>query len=182
MLNAVYINYDQSVNIQIQKKGNLMTFKSKALISLAAIALTMSACAQNSTSPAAAQSTAATSVSSATALKSLSSGAFSGRSDHVTSGTATIVKTDAGYQLVLSADFVLDGAPDPVVALGNGETYNVSNKLGALKNRTGGQRYDIPANLTPSNFTEVYIWCEQFSVPLGVAVLAAEAGEGKYGS
>jgi hypothetical protein len=103
----------------------------------------------------------------------ISSGTFDGRSDHITTGQVTLEKTATGYQLSFAADFSLDGAPDPVVALGNGETFNVANKLGALKNKSGRQVYQLPAGFTPGQFSEVYVWCEKFSVPLGVAKLAA---------
>jgi hypothetical protein len=103
----------------------------------------------------------------------LSTGDFDGRSDHITTGKVKLEKTSTGYQLSFAADFSLDGAPDPVVALGNGETFNVANKLGTLKNKTGRQVYQLPAGFTPGQFSEVYVWCEKFSVPLGVAKLNA---------
>ena len=141
------------------------------LLTAAAVALfTLAACA-----PTATQEKTVETVQPAT--KSVSSGTFSGRSDHITTGTASLVKTAGGYQIVLSNDFELDGAPDPVVVVGNNETYAVENKLGALKNRTGGQTYNVPARITPGQFSQVYIWCEKFSVPLGVANLGP-AGAG----
>jgi hypothetical protein len=158
-------------------------FKSLALTGFAAFSLSAAALAQTYGSGEAAPKPAATSTNAA--VTALASGPFSGRSDHVTTGTATLVKTDRGYKVVLSGDFELDGAPDPVVAVGNGERYSPSNKLGALKNRTGAQSYELPANITPANFSQVYIWCEKFSVPLGVATLGpkvkAKTGR-KYGS
>jgi len=139
--------------------------------SVTAIALTLAAC-----SAPAAETTAAQDHSSATEYVaeqavSVATGTFEGRSDHITTGRATIEKTATGYQLTFAGDFSLDGAPDPVVALGNGETYLVANKLGSLKNKTGAQTYTLPASFTPGQFSEVYVWCEKFSVPLGVAVL-----------
>jgi len=95
-----------------------------------------------------------------------------GRSDHITTGQVSVVKTAAGYQLSFADNFSLDGAPDPVVALGNGETFSVSNKLGVLKHKTGAQTYSLPATFKPGEFSEVYVWCEKFSVPLGVAKLS----------
>jgi len=103
----------------------------------------------------------------------LASGTFSGRSDHITTGDVSIVKTASGYQLVLAGDFSLDGAPDPIVALGNNGTYSAANKLAALANITGAQTYDIPASMNPADFSEAYIWCEEFNVPLGIATLAS---------
>ena len=132
-----------------------------------AFALTTTACTQ---APAPAPVKKPT-IQSQSISKTVSAGTFSGRSDHITTGTATLVKSDGGYQITLSSDFELDGAPDPVVVVGNNETYDAANKLGALKNRTGAQTYSLPANITPAQFSQVYIWCEKFSVPLGVANL-----------
>lgn len=101
----------------------------------------------------------------------LSQGNFSGRSDHITTGLVSLEKTAAGYQLRFAEDFSLDGAPDPIVAIGNDETYVAANKIGALQNITGAQVYQLPASFTPGQFSEVYVWCEQFSVPLGIAQL-----------
>lgn len=46
------------------------------------------------------------------------SGTFTGKSDHVTTGGVSILKTSSGYAVVLEADFSLDGAPDPKIGFG----------------------------------------------------------------
>ncbi|GIT91435.1 hypothetical protein JANAI62_18920 [Jannaschia pagri] len=93
-------------------------------------------------------------------------GSFTGASNHVTTGTAEI----AGNQVNLLADFTFDGAPDPKVALGrNG--YDPSTLMGPLTSDTGASSYTIPAGINPSQYNEVWIWCERFNVPLGVAKL-----------
>ncbi|MEP1231331.1 MAG: DM13 domain-containing protein [Litorimonas sp.] len=117
-------------------------------------------------------------VAAVTEATPVSIGTFSGRSDHVTNGGVSIVKKDGGYHLMLDDAFFLDGAPDPVVALGNNGEYKVENKLGPLGNTKGAQSYAIPANMNPADFTEAYIWCEKFSVPLGIATLKSAS----YGS
>ena len=146
------------------------------LLSASAFAFTAVACTSAETSssaPAVAEASIEKEASSAAdfANETISAGTFSGRSDHITTGKVSVVKTASGYQLSFANDFSLDGAPDPVVALGNGETFSVSNKLGVLKHKTGAQIYNLPANFTPGEFSEVYVWCEKFSVPLGVAKL-----------
>jgi hypothetical protein len=98
-------------------------------------------------------------------------GSFEGRSDHETRGTATIVKTEAGYELRLSSDFYLDGAPGPVVGFGQGGEYIEASELGDLQRKRGSQTYPLPADFIPANYSEVFVWCEDFSVPLGVASL-----------
>lgn len=93
-------------------------------------------------------------------------GTFSGAARYGISGTAEI----AGNQVNLLADFRFGNAPDPKVALGrNG--YDSSTLMGLLKNKSGASSYTIPAGIDPSQYNEVWIWCEQFNVPLGVAKL-----------
>ena len=97
-------------------------------------------------------------------------GTFKGRSNHVTSGGVTVVKEGGKAYVVLQSDFAFDGAPDPKVALGR-DGYDKSTVLGALRSNSGAQRYEIPASMTIEGVNEVWIWCEQFNVPLGVATL-----------
>lgn len=98
-------------------------------------------------------------------------GQFTGASDHVTSGSVTITQDADGYLVQLGPKFFLDGAPDPKVGFGNDGSYVDGTLIGALKSTTGAQSYRVPADLDIPDFTEVYIWCEEFSVPLGVAQL-----------
>lgn len=93
-------------------------------------------------------------------------GTFEGKSNHITTGTAEV----AGNKVNLLADFTFDGAPDPKVALGrNG--YDANTLMGPLKSNAGASSYDIPAGIDPAQYNEVWIWCERFNVPLGVAKL-----------
>ena len=38
-----------------------------------------------------------------------------------------------------------------------------------MKSDTGASSYTIPEGFDPATFNEVWIWCEKFNVPLGVA-------------
>lgn len=93
-------------------------------------------------------------------------GTFKGASNHVTTGTAEV----AGNQVHLLADFTFDGAPDPKVALGK-DGFDKSTLMGPLASNSGKSSYAIPAGIDPSDYNEVWIWCEKFNVPLGVAKL-----------
>ncbi len=97
-------------------------------------------------------------------------GAFAGASGHVTSGSAAIVLQDGRHYVSLGRDFAFDGAPDPKVALGR-DGYQADTLLGALEANAGAQTYPLPEGLDPTAYTEIWIWCEQFDVPLGVARL-----------
>ncbi len=99
-------------------------------------------------------------------------GAFEGRSDHITSGDAYIMKTTSGYALVLSDAFFLDGAPTPVLGFGNNGDYVKASQFAKLEKNKGRQTYTLPADFTPGQFNEIYVWCERFDIPLGVAALS----------
>ena len=43
-----------------------------------------------------------------------------------------------------------------------------------MTSNSGEQSYQIPASVDPGDYTEVWVWCEQYAVPLGVATLKAE--------
>lgn len=99
-------------------------------------------------------------------------GSFAGTNDHVTTGGVTIVKTEnGGAVVILDANFSLDGAPDPSVGFGKDGTFVKATDLGALTQNTGLQVFVVPASVNVDDFNEVYIWCEQFNVSLGIASL-----------
>ncbi len=97
------------------------------------------------------------------------SGEFKGLNNHITTGMVEVVKTDAGYVIKLADNFSFDGAPDPKVAFGTDGEYDASTLIAPLKSNSGAQSYDVPASIDVSKYNEVYIWCEKFSVGLGVA-------------
>lgn len=99
----------------------------------------------------------------------VASGTFKNASNHVTTGGVKVVKHYDKYMVILEDDFSLDGAPDPKVGFGKNGEYDGASKVAHLKNLNGRQVYAIPAGVDVSKYNEVYIWCEKFSVPLGVA-------------
>ena len=105
----------------------------------------------------------------------LARGQFVGKKGHKTSGGVAVVKTDNGLAVVLERDFSFDGAPDPKLGFGrNG--YDPATQFSALKANKGMQRYEIPGSFEPGAYTEIWVWCEKFSVPLGVAKLRQAQG------
>ena len=100
-------------------------------------------------------------------------GEFSGQSGHVAKGGVSVRKTSSGTVVVLAPDFNFDGAPDPKLGFGkNG--YDASTQFSALRSNKGEQSYEIPATVDPGDYNEVWVWCEKYAVPLGVATLKAE--------
>lgn len=101
-----------------------------------------------------------------------SAGSFTGANDHITTGGVTVVKTaNGGAVVILDTDFSLDGAPDPSVGFGKDGEYVKATDLGALTEKTGLQVFVVPASVNVDDFNEIYIWCDQFNVSLGVATL-----------
>ena len=101
--------------------------------------------------------------------ENLASGTFKGASGHSTSGSVTVVKTSTGIQVVLGDDFKFDGAPDARVGFGKNGKYDSKSHLELLRSNKGGQVYNVPASLNIDGYNEVYIWCKQYAVSLGVA-------------
>lgn len=100
----------------------------------------------------------------------LSAGSLSGRSDHITTGTVSIQRIDGRTYAVLGPDFSLDGAPDPTLGFGkNG--FVKATEFAKLRELTGQQVYELPQDLDPAEYDEFYVWCAEFSVPLGAADL-----------
>lgn len=110
-------------------------------------------------------------IPSAFAADVVTSGTFTGASNHTTTGGVQIVKEGDTLSVILQSDFSLDGAPDPKVGFGRDGKYDSRSQLDALQANRGEQRYAIPADLNIDEYNEIYIWCEAYSVPLGVASL-----------
>ena len=103
----------------------------------------------------------------------VSGGTFTGASDHITTGNVSVFKTaDGGALVILDSNFSLDGAPDPRVGFGKDGVFAPLSDLGELQDLGGTQVYKVPASVNVDDFNEVYIWCLQFGVPLGVAALS----------
>lgn len=102
----------------------------------------------------------------------LAQGEFVGKSKHVTTGRVAIVKNESGYVVVLGDDFSLDGAPAPTLGFGKSGKFDKKTDWVKLKSNTGKQVYALPASIDPTKYDEFYVWCRDFSVPLGVAKLS----------
>ncbi len=116
--------------------------------------------------------TALIALPAATASAGEGAGNFTGASGHKTSGDVEVVKTADGWEVHLKDDFSFDGAPDPRVGFGASGEFAANTDFEPLKSNTGAQVYKVPADVDPAAYDEVYIWCRQYSVPLGVAKLA----------
>ncbi|MEO0822513.1 MAG: DM13 domain-containing protein [Pseudomonadota bacterium] len=140
-----------------------------SLIVVGGAAGALAACARTPSTPAAAALPAAPTVAADAAVTAR--GSFVGASNHVTTGHARVLQSAGKFVIELEDDFSFDGAPDPKVALGN-NGYDADTILSPLRSNSGRQAYALKPGIDIGRYNEVWIWCEKFSVPLGVAKLA----------
>lgn len=95
---------------------------------------------------------------------------FTKKNSYAVTGRAELVKRGNGYVVNLSDDFSFANAPDPKIALGR-YGYDKSTLMGLLKSSKGASSYQVPAGINADDYNEVWIWCEQYNVPLAVAKL-----------
>lgn len=150
-------------------------------LALAAALLALSACASGGGSPSSNRAdnpnlygrTAApapTTVTHAIQGRETARGTFVGLGDHATSGHASVFRANGKWYISLADDFSFDGAPDPKVAFGS-NGFRQEAILTRLTANTGASVYEVPATLDVGDYNEIWLWCEQFGVPLGVARL-----------
>lgn len=96
---------------------------------------------------------------------------------HEARGTVSLIKTRNKYFVRFESDFETTNGPDLFVHFGKDGAYVGEARLGVLKGNIGGQNYEVPANLNPGDYNEVWIWCRAFSVPFGSAQLEPASGE-----
>ena len=95
-------------------------------------------------------------------------GTFSGAQGHDAAGTVEILREDGRTTIRFGSDFFLDGAPDPKIGFGRNRFVD-GTIISELKTLKGRQDYVVPASIDVSEFNEIWLWCERFGVPLGVA-------------
>lgn len=113
---------------------------------------------------------AATLVTPAVAGGHGSVGTFTKKNSYAVGGSAELVKEGDGYVVKLSDDFSFANAPDPKIALGR-DGYDKNTLMGLLKSNKGASSYKVPAGINAEQYNEIWIWCEQYNVPLAVAPL-----------
>jgi len=98
-------------------------------------------------------------------------GSLSGRKGYNVSGTVSVT----GDTVTLKSDYVFDPAknpPDIKIGFGDGETYAKGSKIHErLTVKEGEATFEIPDGIDAAKYSELYIYCEQFTVILAVAPL-----------
>lgn len=100
----------------------------------------------------------------------LASGFFV-RSAHSTSGQAKIVKDANGTVSLVIENFKTDNGPDLRVWLSPNNNASPYQEVGKLKAVTGNFSYPLSSDINFKDNNRVLIWCEDFSILFGYAVL-----------
>jgi hypothetical protein len=98
---------------------------------------------------------------------------------HWANGTGQIVRTGQGWVLRFEGDFEAGPGPNFWIYLntrGTGEEKDFLAdtgrvKITPIKSFKGAQNFVLPANIDPTRFHTVTIWCESFGVYIGSAAL-----------
>ncbi|MDD9377849.1 DM13 domain-containing protein [Streptomyces sp. ZAF1911] len=102
--------------------------------------------------------------------------------EHATTGTAKLIRLPDGSHTLRLENLDTSNGPDLRVWLTDAPVkegtagWRVFDdgkyvSLGKLKGNKGDQNYAIPADVNPSAYTSVTIWCDRFDVSFGAATL-----------
>ena len=103
-------------------------------------------------------------------LTTVVGGTFIG-SAHTTSGTVRVAKDVANKTYLVFENFKTDNGPDLRVWLSANNNATPAQEVGLLKAASGNFTYQLDASFLYNTNNRVLIWCKQFSVLFGYAVL-----------
>ena len=102
-------------------------------------------------------------------------GKLSGRRGYKVSGSVQVETDNGKTKVILGSNYVFDpgkNPPDIKIGFGNGETYAKGSKIhNKLKVKKGAATFNVPTSIDTDKYSELYIYCEKFSVILAVASL-----------
>jgi hypothetical protein len=90
---------------------------------------------------------------------------------HQTTGTVKIVRETSGKRFLVFENFRTDNGPDLRVWLSPNTTASPYTQIGTLKAISGNFSYELSDSVNYTTNNRVLIWCEDFSVLFGNAVL-----------
>lgn len=100
----------------------------------------------------------------------LAAGTFTSNA-HSTSGTAKVTQDAAGKKFLLFENFRSDNGPDLRVWISPNNNGSPYQEIGILKAVSGNFSYELNASANYTANNHVLIWCEDFSVLFGHAIL-----------
>ena len=101
----------------------------------------------------------------------ISTSQFSGASNHVTTGTARLLRHGRSHYVHLTGNFQFDGAPDPYLGFSKKGKLVSTSLFSKLMQNSGEQLYRLPNTFKLKDVDTLTLYCLKFSVPLGHAKL-----------
>lgn len=99
-------------------------------------------------------------------------GTFSGVASKTGSGSVTLTQNAEGANVVqLGDDFAVQEGPDLFVSFGNEGEVDQDTLFSTLDAFSGKQEYTVPENIDVTKYSQVIIYCKEFSVVFSVASL-----------
>lgn len=105
----------------------------------------------------------------------VATGALQGLTGHDASGSVDLIQNTDGTYVVRFSGFNIEGTPDPIVYLieGNDQRSPGGSNLGGLRGNVGDTSdYAVPADVQPGAGWTVLVWCGQFTVEIANASLS----------
>lgn len=103
-------------------------------------------------------------------------GKLSGRSGYKVSGTVSVKRENGTTKVIFDNDYLFDPSknpPDIKIGFGNGGKYAKGSKIhNKLTVKKGAATFVVPAGIDTDKYSELYIYCEQFTVILAAAKLS----------
>lgn len=104
------------------------------------------------------------------------SGTLRGRKGYTAGGTIQVKTANGKTKVILKSNYVFDpenkNPPDIKIGFGNNEKYAKGTKIhNKLTVKKGAAEFVVPASIDTSKYNQLYIYCERFSVILGVVAL-----------
>ncbi len=96
------------------------------------------------------------------------SGTFRGEAGEQVRGTAQVVEQNGKTVIKLGGGFRSSSGPDLFVFVGNGSPQR---QVAKLRRNNGSQTYTLPAGISPSQFSTVFIHCKRYNHIFGRAKL-----------
>lgn len=90
---------------------------------------------------------------------------------HSSSGTVKVISDAGGKKYLVFENFRTDNGPDLRIWISPNNTANPYQEVGTLKAVSGNFSYELNAAINYTSNNRVLIWCEDFSILFGHAVL-----------
>ncbi len=107
----------------------------------------------------------------ATFPDTIANGEFMGTEENFAAGSVRFIKFGEYYYLRFENGFKVLRSLDSHIYLGSDDYYGEDARIAKLKGNAGDQNYLIPANISPLEYSRVWIWSKSQETVLGSAPL-----------